>query len=119
MNLQVVKNLATGALLKQLNPNMIDITKVPSMPLKNEEEKNHYAFSRQEAIEKQLQRRQGRQVRPTPLFDLENSNDNAFSSEFDDYIGNFDQNVNDQGFKLIVKKLNKTMIRHIRRIWFK
>jgi hypothetical protein len=39
MNLWVVKNLAIGALLKQLNPNKIDITKVSSMPLKNEKEK--------------------------------------------------------------------------------
>jgi hypothetical protein len=46
--------------LKQLNPNTIEITKVPSMPLKNEKEKNHYAFLRQEAVEKQLQKRRGR-----------------------------------------------------------
>ncbi len=94
-----MKNLVTGAILKQLNPNTIDITKVPSMPLKNEE-KNHYAFLRQEAIEKQLQRRRGRQVRPTPLLDLENSNDNASSLEFDDYVGNFDHNLNDQGVQI-------------------
>jgi hypothetical protein len=48
-----VKNHAIGALLKQLNPNTIDITKVLlSMPLKNEEEKNHYAFLQQEVVEK-------------------------------------------------------------------
>jgi hypothetical protein len=42
-NLQVVENLAIRAPLKQLNPNTIDITKVPSMPLRNEEE-DPYAF---------------------------------------------------------------------------
>jgi hypothetical protein len=111
-----VKNLATRAILKQLNPNTIDITKVPSMPLKNEE-KNHYAFLRQEAFEKQFQR--GRQVWPTPLLDLENSNDNASSSEFDDYVENSDHSVNDQGVQIDCEKLNKTTTRHIRRIWFK
>jgi hypothetical protein len=39
-----VKNLATRAPLKQLNLDTIDITKVPSMPLRIEKEKNHYAF---------------------------------------------------------------------------
>jgi hypothetical protein len=56
----VMENLATRRLLKQLNPNTIEITKVPSMPLKNEEENNHYAFLRQEVVGKQLQKRRGR-----------------------------------------------------------
>jgi hypothetical protein len=68
-NLQVVENLATRAPLKQLNPNTIDITKVPSMLSRNEEE-DHYAFLQQEANERHLQRRRGRQVRRTPLLDL-------------------------------------------------
>jgi hypothetical protein len=95
MNLRVVENLATRAPLKQFNLDTIDITKVPSMPLRNEEE-DHYAFLRQEAIERQLQRRRGKQVRPTPLFDLEKFNDNASSLRFDDSIGNFDRDVNNQ-----------------------
>jgi hypothetical protein len=73
----------------------------------------------QEEIEKQLQRRWGRQVLSPPFLDLENSNDNASLSKFDDYVGNFDRNVNDKGFKLIMKKLNKTMMKHKRTIWFK
>jgi hypothetical protein len=48
-----VKNLAIGALLKQFNPNTIDITKVLLfVPLKNEKEKNHYAFLQQKVVEK-------------------------------------------------------------------
>jgi len=35
---------------------------------------------------------------------LENSNDNASSLEFDDYVGNFDRNVNDQGVQIDCKK---------------
>jgi hypothetical protein len=111
MNLRVVENLATRAPLKQFNLYTIDITKVPSMPLRNEEE-DHYAFLRQEATERQLQRRRGKQVQPTPLLDLENFNDNASSLRFDDSIGNFDHDAIIKGFKLIVKKLNKTMMRH-------
>jgi hypothetical protein len=95
-NLWVVKNLATRAPLKQFNLDTIDITKVPSMPLRNEEEEDHYAFLQQEAIERQLQRRWGRQVRPTPLLDLENFDDNVSSLKSDDYVRNFDHDANNQ-----------------------
>jgi len=42
-NLRVLENLAIRTPLKQFNLDTIDITKVPSMLLRNEEE-NHYAF---------------------------------------------------------------------------
>jgi len=43
MNLRVVEDLAIRTPLKQFNSDPIDITKVPSMLLRNEEE-DHYAF---------------------------------------------------------------------------
>jgi hypothetical protein len=39
--------------------------------------------------------------------DLENSNDNASSSEFDDYVGNFDHTVNDQGVQIDCEKMQQ------------
>jgi hypothetical protein len=38
---------------------------------------------------------------------LENPNDNASSSEFDDYVGNFDHTINDQGVQIDCEKMQQ------------
>jgi len=41
-NLWIIENLGAQMHLKQLNPDNIKITKIPTMPMCDEEEKYHY-----------------------------------------------------------------------------